>query len=484
MGSAGTSESTLYIHATIVTINPTRDIILDGALLVTSNRISAIGKTADLLSWTPSSGTRIVTLNHKILIPGLINIHAHLAQSLLRGLAEDLPLHSWLCDAIWPLEANYQDDDGYIAARLTIAEMLKSGTTCFLEAMCTYRSGFENVVRAVQETGIRASLGKLVKGPETNALTGMKDARDRDIDMMSIESALEAHSKHNGSCNDRLHVWMAAGTPRGSKISAHRAIGDACQSHGLGLTMHCAEAPKDLTIFRDHYNCSPAEFCQEANLIGNGRNTVLAHMVNLDLGKDLPILKQTGATVAHNPSSNCKLASGIAAIPEMLEAGVNVGLGTDGAPCANTYDMVQEMRLAGIIHKGRKRNASTVGAWDVLEMATIQGAKALGLDEEIGSLEVGKKADFVVINPSGLHSAPYDPLQLEEGGADPVTTVVYSCTGRDVDMVVVDGDILVENGQLVSLNEEEIKGKAREVVGRLRKASGISARCHPGWRYV
>jgi cytosine/adenosine deaminase-related metal-dependent hydrolase len=154
-----TSEtSTLYTHATILTINPTRDVILDGAILVTGSRIAAIDKTS---SFPPSflpQNIRTISLKGRILLPGLINTHSHLAQSLLRGLAEDLPLHSWLCDAIWPLEASYDKDDGYIAARLTIAEMLKSGTTCFLESMLTHRSGFENVVRAVGESGIRACL--------------------------------------------------------------------------------------------------------------------------------------------------------------------------------------------------------------------------------------------------------------------------------------------------------------------------------------
>jgi cytosine/adenosine deaminase-related metal-dependent hydrolase len=153
-----TESSTLYTNATIITINAAREVILDGGVLVTGSRIVGVGKT---LSFSPSSlplNTKIVSLKGRILLPGLINTHSHLAQSLLRGLAEDLPLHSWLCDAIWPLEASYDADDGYVAARLTIAEMLKSGTTCFLESMLTHRSGFENVVRAVGESGIRACL--------------------------------------------------------------------------------------------------------------------------------------------------------------------------------------------------------------------------------------------------------------------------------------------------------------------------------------
>lgn len=156
------SKSTLYTNCTIITINPSREVILDGYLLIDGSRITSIGKSNSLPALPPD--TTIISLKNRIVIPGLINTHAHLAQSLLRGLAEDLPLHSWLCDAIWPLEASYADEDGYIAAKLTIAEMLKSGTTCFLEAMLTHRSGFENVVRAVGESGIR---GCLVRSPNS-----------------------------------------------------------------------------------------------------------------------------------------------------------------------------------------------------------------------------------------------------------------------------------------------------------------------------
>jgi len=473
--------STLYTHATIITINAAREVILDGALLVTGSRITAIGKTSALSTSSPPN-TILVSLKGKIVLPGLINTHSHLAQSLLRGLAEDLPLHSWLCDAIWPLEANYAADDGYIAARLTIAEMLKSGTTCFLESMLTHRSGFENVVRAVSESGIRACLGKLVKFEESNKELNIKDPRDKDVNSMSISSMLDAHAKHHGSCNDRLHVWAAAGTPRGSPLSSHLGIGEACREHDIGLTMHCAEAPKDLTIYQDMYFCTPMQFCEQTKL--TGKKTVLAHMVHLDLEKDLPILKESGTTVAHNPNSNLKLASGIANVPEMLNAGVNVSLGTDGAPCGNTYDIFREMHLAGILHKGVNLDAGLVGAEAVLEMATINGARALGLETDIGSLETGKKADFVVVNPGSLCAAPWDEEQVLNGGVDPMSTVVYSCTGSDVEMVVVDGECLVKGGKLMKMDENEVIETAKKSIRGIRERSGVKSVSRKGWKYI
>ncbi|OAA56186.1 Amidohydrolase 1 [Niveomyces insectorum RCEF 264] len=483
------SDSTLFTSVTIITVDSSRRIILGGYLLVQGSRITHVG------SQPPTSplptNTRTISLPGRIIIPGLINTHAHLAQSLLRGLAEDLPLHDWLCDRIWPLEAAYagtgDDADGYVAARLTIAEMLKSGTTCFLEAMLTHGSGFDNVARAVAETGIRACLGKLVKFVETIPALRMADARDRDLHQMSIPSLLAAHETHDGSCDGRIQVWAACGTPRGAPIAGFKEVAEACQAHGIGITMHCAEAPRDLPIFRSSYDgMSPMQFCAAAGLARP--RTVLAHMCHLDLEADLPILAESGTSVAHNPTSNLKLASGVTCVPEMVAAGINVGLGTDGAPCNNTYDMLREMHLAAVLHRGRSLDATTVGAHAALEMATVHGAKALGLEQDIGSLEVGKKADLVVLDVRGCWSAPWNPdvtaaTAQEDGGCDPVTVVVGTCTGRDVELVMVDGVILVEDGALVRLDEVVLVAAARKSIQGIQARSGVKAKPKPGWHY-
>ena len=252
----------------------------------------------------------------------------------------------------------------------------------------------------------------------------MKDARDRDVESMSIESALQAHQKHHGTCEDRLHMWFSAGTPRGSPMAAHAAIGEKARAHDIGLTMHCVEAPKDLTIYRESYHCSPFQFCQTTQL--TGPKSVFAHCVHPDpAAGDFDILRDTKSTVSHNPTSNLKLGSGVAPIPDMLAAGVNVALGTDGAPCNNTYNMFQEMHLASILHGGVREQAGLITAYQVLEMATINGARALGLEDQIGSLEVGKKADLVTVAPKGIGSAPWDSKQVLGGGLDPVTSLTH-----------------------------------------------------------
>ncbi|KAF4124119.1 Cytosine/adenosine deaminase or related metal-dependent hydrolase [Geosmithia morbida] len=511
------TECTIFHGATIITVNPQRETIQNGYIRVDARRITAIGKGRYPAEASLPPGTREIDCRGKIIIPGLINTHAHLVQSILRGLAEDLPLHNWLCDAVWPLEASFEDYDGYHAARLTVAEMLKTGTTCFLDPMITYRAGFDNVCEAVGGMGIRACLGKLVKFAETNRQLSISDPRDADLLAMSTPELLRAHGQHHGSYDGRIHVWAAAGTPRGVPISHYRDLGQTCAAGGISITMHCAEAPRDRTIYHETYGCSAMEFVRDAGLCaqvqvqgqddgktgavseGEGsrppsHNLVLAHMVNLDPDVDIPLLASTGTSVAHNPTSNLKLASGVAPVPAMLSHtpdAVNVSLGTDGAPCSNHYDMIREMHLAGILHKGVNGDARLIPAELALEMATINGARALGLADDVGSLEVGKMADVVVIDP-GIGAAPWVPTSDDEAdgttggtgngngservtirGVSAATTVVHGCTGRDVDMTMVNGVMVVEGGRLLKVEESEVVSRAREA------ARGVIDRCSP-----
>ncbi|RJE21819.1 Guanine deaminase [Aspergillus sclerotialis] len=490
--TATASHCKIFHGATIITVDKRREVIHNGYIRIDGDRITAVGKcpyTGNL-----PIGARKVDCQGKIIIPGLINIHAHLVQSLLRGLAEDLPLHNWLCDAVWPLEAVFAEDDGYHAARLTMAEMLKTGTTCFLDPMLTYRAGFDQICAAVGEMGNRGCLstqGKLVKFTETNRQLSISDPRDQDLLAMSIPELLNAHGKHHNSHHGRIHVWAAAGTPRGASIAHYLELGETCSVNGISVTMHCDEAPRDRIIYRETYGRSAMEFVRDAKLCPQPKDLpdergsmshhlVLAHMVNID-DIDIPLLASTQTSVAHNPTSNLKLASGVAPIPQMVSGSfpVNVALGTDGGPCCNHYDMFQEMHLAGILHKGVNHDASLIPAELALEMATINGARALGMENEIGSLEVGKKADLVVVDPygqGGLGAAPWNSDFLN-GAASPVTTVVHSCTGRDVDMTVVNGDILVEGNSLTRGG----KDKEREIVRAAQHAvKGLLLRCNEG----
>lgn len=235
----------------------------------------------------------------------------------------------------------------------------------------------------------------------------------------------------------------------------------------IPITMHCAEAPADRTFFESHGHTAMS-YCDSVNLLGP--QTVLVHMVHLD-DSDIAKLAETGTHIVHCPSSNTKLASGICRVPDLLQAGVNVTLGTDGAPCNNTCDMIQEMRLAGILHKVTRMDPTAVPAETVLETATINGAKALGLADSIGSIEVGKKADFVVLDMRAVHLQPW---------FNPVSAVVYSATGRDVELVLVDGKEVVKNGQLLTMDEksvwQEAERRSKEVVARAGLTQAVGAR--------
>jgi cytosine/adenosine deaminase-related metal-dependent hydrolase len=247
----------------------------------------------------------------------------------------------------------------------------------------------------------------------------------------------------------------------------YREMSTIAKQKGIPITMHCAEVRAD-RAFHESVSTTPTSYCDNVGLLGP--QTVLVHMVHLD-DEDVQRLADTGTHVAHCPTSNCKLASGICRVPALQKAGVNIGLGTDGAPCNNTNDMFQEMKLAGILHKAVTLDPTAVPAEDVLEMATINGARALGLEQEIGSLVVGKKADFVAIKTNSIGMRPY---------YSPVSAVVYSATGHDVDMVVVDGKILVQDGKLLSMDETSIWESAdklgHEVVKRAGKTKEVSGR--------
>src|SRR5579872_4877969 len=450
----------LFTNATIITMNADRDIITDGAIAIDGNRIVAVGKAQDLLAQYPED--EVVDVQGKLIIPGLIDTHVHVAQALIRGCADDMALIQWLCERVWVLQGNFTHDDGYVSARLCIAEMLKSGTTTFLESMLAHRYGFNGIAQAVEESGIRACLAGIVMDISTYATQensmypGMIESRE-----MSLLGVLDMHSKWEGAANDRIHVWFGPRTPGGVTSELYREMSTFAHERDMGITMHLAEVEADKIFLQEKYGLSPVYYAESVGLLGP--KSVLVHMVWLNQ-QDIEKLAETGTSVSHNPSSNSKLASGVCKVPQMLASGVNVALGCDGGPSNNDYDMIREMKLAAIIHKAVTNDPLIVPAETVLEMATINGARALGLEKEIGSLEVGKKADLVVIDLHRLHTTP---------SFNHVSTLVYAATGGEVDMVVVDGQIVVEQGQLLTMDEDEVMEQANQHANALYKRAGI-----------
>ena len=456
----------LFTNATIITMNAQREILTQGAIAIQGQRIVGIGKTADLLTRFPEE--KIIDAQDKLIIPGLIDTHVHLAQALIRGCADDMELIQWLCDRVWVLQGNFTHDDGYVSARLCMAEMLKSGTTTFLESMLAHRYGFDGIAQAVTESGIRACLAGIVMdigtyATKSNAMhPGMIESRET-----SLLGVIDMHSKWQGKADQRLHVWFGPRTPGGVTPELYREMSEYARQRDMGITMHLAEVEADKLFLQENYGLSPVLFAESVGLLGP--KTVLVHMIWLD-DNDLNKLVETGTHVSHNPSSNSKLASGVCKVPQMLDRGVNVALGCDGGPSNNDYDLIREMKLAAIIHKAVSCNPLIVPAETVLEMATINGARSLGLEHEIGSLEVGKKADLVMLDLNYLHTTP---------SPNPISTLVYTATGENVEMVVGDGKVVVEQGQLLTMDGEEIKQQARQHAALLYKRAGIDIK--PRW---
>src|SRR5437660_1626045 len=318
----------LFTNATVITMNATRDIISDGAIAIDGNRIVAVDKTAALL---PMYGNgEVIDVQGKLVIPGLIDTHVHLAQALIRGCADDMALIQWLCERVWVLQGNFSTDDGYVSARLCISEMLKSGTTTFLESMLAHRYGFDGIARAVDESGIRACLAGIVMDIGTYATQtssmhpGMVESRET-----SLFGVLEMHSKWQGAANDRIHVWFGPRTPGGVTSELYREVSDYAHQRDMGITMHLAEVEADKIYLKEKCDLSPVYYAESVGLLGP--RTVLVHMVWLTQ-EDIDKLAATGTHVSHNPSSNSKLASGVCKVPQMLASGVNVPLCSDGCP--------------------------------------------------------------------------------------------------------------------------------------------------------
>ena len=444
----------IFENATLITMDAERRIIRDGAIAVSGSRIAGIGKKRDIWAEFASDRERI-DLRGMLVIPGLVNTHVHLTQALIRGCADDLGLIDFLVKRVWVLMGNYDHDDARLSAELCILEMLKAGTTAFVESMLVLHYGFDGIAQVVESAGIRAALSKTVMDLpsyiEGHAMhAGMVEDRET-----AFQEALDMHAKWDGAAGGRIQVWFGPRTPGGCSPELYREMMAAARERDMGVTMHLAEVQEDVRYIRQQYGMRPVEFVESVGMVGP--RVLLAHTVWLD-EQDIQRLAETGTHVTHNPVSNAKLASGIAPVPAMLAAGVNVGLGTDAGTCNNTYDLIREMRWASVLHKVKHLDPTIVPCETVLEMATINGARAMGLENEIGSLEVGKRADFVALDMDKPHLVP---------APDPVSALVFAAQGSDVDTVVIDGRIVVQGRQVLTMDEERILDEARKRAEKL-----------------
>jgi len=443
-----------------------RRVFRDGAVLIDNGVISQVGRTSDV---RPQHRAEFeIDARGKVVLPGLVDIHVHLAQALIRGSADDTSLIDWLQKFVWPLQGNFDGQDGKVSAELCMLEMIKSGTTTFLESLLHSRYGFDGIAQTVDRAGMRGFLSKTVMGlpgyGSEKSIMHPGMVENAETCLREVETYFK---RWNGKADDRIRVWYGARSLGGCTPELYAQIAEGARRLGTGVTMHLSEIQEDVRYTKKEFGKMPVEFMDEVGLVGP--NVVFVHGVWLT-ENEWPILARKGANLAHCPSSNMKLSSGIAKVPEMMQAGVNVGIGCDGGPSNNSYDMIREMKTASLLQKVRTMDPLSLSAETVLEMATVNGAKALGIQDQIGSLETGKKADLVIVNMQKPHLTPT---------FNPVSHLVYAAEGSDVETTIIDGKIVMENRVVKSLNEEKILHDANEHAIKLLQRAGIDIK--PKW---
>jgi cytosine/adenosine deaminase-related metal-dependent hydrolase len=450
--------SVLVQGGIVVTMDRRQRIIKSGSILVEDGVITKVGEEG--LTAGGRKPEHVIHAKGMAVIPGLVDTHIHLAQSLLRGAADDLSLVDWLKKRVWPLQACFTKEDGRVSAELSLLEMLKSGTTSFVGVDVVSRYGFDGIADTVERAGLRGALAKTIMDSPGYGTKGsiMPEGliEDKAACMKEAKSMIK---KWNRAKDGLVKTWVAPRSLGGCSKELYEDVAELAKEERARVTMHLAEVKEDVRYAKKNFGLTPFGFIEKVGLSGPG--SLFAHMVWLD-DQDIKRVAKSGSNVAHCPSSNLKLASGIPRIPEMLEAGANIGLGCDGAPCNNSYDMIREMKLAAVIQKARLLDPRSMPASTVLRMATSNGARAMGLGSAIGSIEVGKRADLVLIDLKKPHLVPY---------TDVVSDVVYSAMGSDVDTVLVDGRVLLEKGTPTTLDEERILDEAQ------RHQAALFARC-------
>jgi len=415
----------------IVTMDSQRRIIEDGALAISDNTIQQIFSSNDI----PDThlAKRVIDAHNKVIIPGLINAHSHIAMTLFRGFVEDLVLYKWL-EHVWQYELSILNEDSVGAgSQLAIAEMIRGGVTCVHDMYWHYMA----VIDLAEEVGYR-----LISGPPLTTIG------DPDVDeiIQTSQNVLEQIKDYKYI----IPIVQAHSTYTTSPEMMHKAR-EFKHEYQVPFTTHASENQAEVDDVREQFGKTPIELLQSYELLDN--STVLAHCVKLE-DYEIELLSESGTTVAHCPESNLKIGSGIARTADMIEAGVNVCIGTDGAASNNDLDVLGEIRTAALLQKGYNENPELLTTMQAMEMATINGAKAYGLDQRLGSLELGKRADLVIIDFDKSHLTPCHDIYAH---------LVYSVNKADVDTVLIDGKIHLEEGELISLDEEAIKAEVRNI---------------------
>ncbi|MDH4874204.1 amidohydrolase [Pseudomonas sp. BN515] len=426
----------------VLTMDADNRVINDGAVLVEGSRIAAVGPARNLLQQYPQ--VKVRRLTDRLLMPGLVNTHCH--SGMLRGTAEGLPVWDWLQQFIDPMHRVLTPQEARLSSWLCYAEALLSGTTTVVD-MWRYMDGS---AEAASELGIRAVLVPYV-------------AEHPDHDYFETLASNEALiRKWHQAANGRISVWVGLEHLFYAVPEAWKRIGEMCRTHDVGFHTHSNESRFDVEETLRRHGIRPVQALEKFGLL-DARKVLLAHCVWVD-DEEIALLARRNVGVAHNPVSNMKLASGAAPIEKMLAAGVSVGLGTDGEKENNNLDMFEEMKVSSLLAKFAGLDAAALDAWSVCRMATIGGARALGLDQQIGSLEVGKAADLIAVR---VDTPRMTPLLASGPLANMHHNLVHAAQGGDVDLTMVSGRVLVENGQLRTADLDFLITEVNQAVPQL-----------------
>ena len=400
-------------------------------LLIEDGKIAFIGNT-------DVEADKVIDATDKIVMPGLINAHTHVPMSIFRGYSDELTLNDWLRKKMWPIEDKMTADDAYWASMLSGIEMIKSGTTTFNDMYF-----FEDeIAKMAEQLGMRAILSRCIIGEGEDMIK-------------KAEEAETLYNNYHNKCEGRIKVCFGLHAPNTCPPETIRKGIELADKLGTPIHIHYLETKDEINYINNTYLSSVTEYLKKLGLFNY--HVMLAHGVHIS-DADIDVLKEISGGVVHNPVSNMKLGSGFANTAKLLKNEINVALGTDGQGSTNTLDMFLEIKLAAYMQKGMYNSATAITAEDVLKMATIKGAEVLGIDSEVGSLEVGKRADIIIINTNKPHLCPIHNIY---------STLAYSVSGDDVETSIIDGNIVMENRVIQNVDEAEILTECNRVTRRL-----------------
>lgn len=430
------SEKKLIYNATILTMNGDMDVLEDAYLIIENNIISEIGEGG-----VPDIDGFKIDAKDQILMPGFINTHTHIPMTIFRGLSDDKPLDEWLNNYIWPAEKKFLSEETVaLGTQLGLIEMIKSGTTCFNDNYFFV----ETIASETEKAGMRAMLSETILDFSTNSYSNVDEAFE-----ISEEFA------NNWKGNNIIHPAICCHSVYACNEENLLRAKTMAEKYHIPINIHISETSFEVDDCIEAHAKSPVAYLHSLGFLDE--EIIAAHCVWLD-ENDMNIFRDTKVSISHNPSSNLKLASGMAPIDQYLKKGIVVAIGTDGAASNNNLDMLEEARLAALLHKGLKMDPEIMDAKTVIKMLTINGAKALGLDNITGSIEPGKRADMILINKNSAENIP---------SYDYYSTIIYSTNSSSVNTVIIDGRIIMLDKKIKTIDESAVFNQVRKLQKRI-----------------